>query len=340
MDRITLPRPDDWHLHLRDGDALHAVVGHTAARFGRAVVMPNLVPPIRTVADAQAYEARIRAAAGGAAFQPLMTLYLTEGTDPDEIDRAVEAGIVGVKLYPAGATTHSDAGVHDLQRVAPVLQRMAALGLPLLVHGEVTDPLVDIFDRELAFLERVLGPLLARLPDLRVVVEHITTAAAVAFVDAAGVGATITAHHLLANRNHMLVGGIRPHFYCLPVLKRERDRQALLEAATRGPSRYFLGTDSAPHAVTAKETVCGCAGSFTAHAGIELYAEAFDQVGALASLADFASRNGPAFYDLPVSAEQITLVRETWTAPAELPFRQGETLRPWRHTEPIPWRIA
>lgn len=345
VDRLTLRAPDDWHLHLRDGEALQAVIGDTARRFVRAVVMPNTLPPLRRAADALAYGERIERARQAACperpFQPLLTLYLTEETTEGDIDEAVAAGIVGVKLYPAGATTNSSAGVRSLSQVEPVLAHMARVGLPLLVHGEVTDPDIDIFDRERVFLERVLGPLLGRLPDLRVVVEHLTTAAAVAFVDAAGpaVGATLTAHHLLANRNDLLVGGVRPHYYCLPVLKRETDRQALLEAATRGPSRYFLGTDSAPHAVSRKEAICGCAGCYTAHAGIELYAEAFDAVGALDRLEAFASENGPDFYRLPRNEGAVTLTRRDWTPPASLPFGAGAELRPWRHEAPVRWAL-
>ena len=342
-DALTLPRPDDWHLHLRDGAALAAVLPHTARQFARAIVMPNLTPPVVTVAAAQAYAARIAAALpAGLRFTPLMTLYFTETTPPEALVEAAAGGaVVGVKLYPAGATTNSDSGVRDVNAVLPQLQAMASAGLPLLVHGEVTDPSVDIFDREAVFLERTLAPLLERLPTLRVVLEHITTAAAVRFVDAAGpqLGATITAHHLLATRNDMLVGAIRPHYFCLPVLKRERDREALLEAAARGPSRYFLGTDSAPHAVDKKECPAGCAGSFTAHAALELYAEAFDQVGALDRLADFASRNGPRWYGLPENDGEVTLLREEWTAPAAYPFAEGG-LRPWRHDKPLRWRFV
>ena len=342
-DRIVLPRPDDWHLHLRDGEALAAVLPHTARQFRRAVVMPNLSPPVTTLAAARAYRSRILAALPpGADFEPLMTLYLTESTRPEALLEAAASGCVAaVKLYPAGATTNSDSGVRDLDAVLPALSALAEVGLPLLVHGEVTDPEVDIFDREAVFLERKLAPLLERLPRLRVVLEHITTAAAVAFVDAAGpqLGATITAHHLLATRNDMLVGAVRPHYYCLPVLKRERDRLALLEAATRGPSRYFLGTDSAPHEVGRKECSAGCAGSYTAHAALELYAEAFDQVGALDRLADFTSRNGPEFYGLPVNTGGLSLRREAWSAPASFAFGSGGALRPWRQDKPLQWRL-
>lgn len=342
MDTLTIPRPDDWHLHLRDGDALRDVLPYTARRFGRAIVMPNLKPPVVTVADAAAYRERILAVLPeGSRFEPLMTLYLTDNTDPDEIDRAVASDFVhGVKLYPAGATTNSDSGVTDLGRVDRVLARMASLGLPLLLHGEVTHSEVDIFEREARFLDGVLAPLLARHPDLRVVLEHITTAAAARFV-ADGpdtLAATITAHHLLVNRNAMLAGGIRPHLYCLPILKREEDRRALVAAATGDDPRFFLGTDSAPHAIGAKESACGCAGCFTAHAGIELYAEVFEAAGALDRLADFASRRGPAFYGLPVSEETTTLVRESWSVPETLAF--GDSLvRPFRAAETVAWRI-
>jgi dihydroorotase len=342
MDTLTIPRPDDWHLHLRDGAALRDVLPYTAARFGRAIVMPNLKPPVVTVADAAAYRGRILAALPeGATFTPLMTLYLTDNTDPDEIDRAVDSGFVhAVKLYPAGATTNSDSGVTDLGKVDAVLERMAARGLPLLLHGEVTHSDVDIFEREARFLDGVLAPLLARHPDLRVVLEHITTAAAARFVAEGpeNLAATITAHHLLVNRNAMLAGGIRPHLYCLPILKREEDRRALVAAATGDDPRFFLGTDSAPHPVGAKEATCGCAGCFTAHAGIELYAEVFEQAGALGRLADFASRRGPAFYGLPVAEDEITLVREDWTVPEALPFGDA-VVRPFRAGERVGWRL-
>lgn len=343
MDTLTIPRPDDWHLHLRDGAALRDVLPYTARRFGRAIVMPNLKPPVVTVADAAAYRGRILAALPeGSTFTPLMTLYLTDNTDPDEIDRAVDAGFVhAVKLYPAGATTNSDSGVTDLAKVDAVLARMAARGLPLLLHGEVTHSDVDIFEREARFLDGVLAPLLARHPDLRVVLEHITTAAAARFVAEGpdNLAATITAHHLLVNRNAMLAGGIRPHLYCLPILKREEDRRALVAAATGDDPRFFLGTDSAPHPVGAKESACGCAGCFTAHAGIELYAEVFEAAGALDRLADFASRRGPAFYGLPVSDDEVTLVREDWTVPETMPFG-GAVVKPFRSGETVAWRIA
>ena len=341
--QITITRPDDWHLHLRDGEALAAVLPHTARQFARAIVMPNLKPPVTTVADAAAYRERILAALpAGLDFEPLMTLYLTDRTSPDEIRRAADSGFVkAVKLYPAGATTNSDAGVTDLAHCAAALAEMERLGLPLLVHGEVTDPAIDIFDREQVFIERVLQPLLARHPGLRVVFEHITTAEAAAFVSEAGdnVGATITAHHLLYNRNAIFVGGVRPHYYCLPVLKRERHREALVRAATSGNPRFFLGTDSAPHARGTKEAACGCAGCYTAHAALELYAEAFDAAGALDRLEAFASFNGPDFYRLPRNRARITLVRESWTPPPEYPFAGGETIVPLRAGEALHWAL-
>ena len=331
------PRPDDQHLHLRDGDALQDVLPYTARRFGRAIVMPNLKPPVVTVADAAAYRERILACFQKAVAEPLMTLYLTDNTDPDEIDRAVASDFVhGTKLYPAGATTNSDSGVTDLGRVDRVLARMASLGLPLLLHGEVTHSEVDIFEREARFLDGVLAPLLARHPDLRVVLEHITTAAAARFVADGPDTTAITAHHLLVNRNAMLAGGIR--LICTVFHPPEEDRRALVAAAAGDDPRFFLGTDSAPHAIGAKESACGCAGCFTAHAGIELYAEVFEAAGALDRLADFASRRGPAFYGLPVSEETTTLVRESWSVPETLAF--GDSLvRPFRAAETVAWRI-
>lgn len=340
---LTLTTPDDWHIHLRDGEALATTVPHVAARFARAIVMPNLKPPVTTTEQALAYYQRIKAAVPSAlAFEPLMTLYLTDRTAPDEIDRARASGVInGVKLYPAGATTHSDAGVTDLSKVAAPLARMEELGVPLLVHGEVTDPTVDVFDREKVFLDRQLAPLLTRFPRLRVVVEHITTADAVAFVRAAGfnVAATITAHHLLYDRNAMFAGGIRPHFYCLPVLKRGTHRDALIAAATSGEENFFLGTDSAPHARPTKESACGCAGIYSAHAGIELYAEVFEQAHALKQLEGFASRHGPAFYGLPVNRGTVTLRKEAWTIPAHFPF-VGTELVPLRAGETVAWRMV
>jgi dihydroorotase len=342
MQSLTLTRPDDWHLHLRDGAAMAAVVAHTAQRFARAIVMPNLKPPVTTVDMARAYRERIlQALPPNVKFEPLMTLYLTDHTRAAEIERAKASGIVhGVKLYPAGATTHSDAGVTQLSRAYAAFEAMEKCGLPLLVHGEVTDPRVDVFDRERVFIDSQLAPLIARFPGLRVVLEHITTADAMKFVlhTSDNVAATITAHHLLLNRNAMFSGGIRPHYYCLPVLKREIHRLALLDAATSGNPKFFLGTDSAPHARSAKETACGCAGMYTAHAAIELYAEAFEQARALDKLEAFASFYGPDFYRLPRNTERITLVKETWKAPAEFAFGDG-TLIPLRAGEDIHWKI-
>ncbi|HUF56850.1 MAG TPA: dihydroorotase [Thermohalobaculum sp.] len=320
-DRLTIRRPDDWHLHLRDGAMLEGVVGSSAATVGRAIVMPNLVPPVVTAADAAAYRQRILAALpAGAAFEPLMTLYLTETTDPDDVEAGARDGLIAaVKLYPAGATTNSESGVRDLARVMPVLERMAATGLPLCVHGEVTDPAVDIFDREAVFIERVLDPLRRRLPELRVVLEHVTTADGVDYVRSAerGLGATITTHHLVINRNHILAGGIRPHYYCLPVAKRERHRLALRAAATSGDPRFFSGTDSAPHADGAKESACGCAGCFTAPVSLPVLAHVFEEEGALGRLEGFASLHGAAFYGVAPNGTRVTLVRGE--APAELP---------------------
>ncbi len=343
MQSITIIRPDDWHLHVRDGDVLGTVVAHTARRFGRAVIMPNLRPPVTTVAQALAYRERIAAAVpAGLHFEPLMTLYLTDNMAPQMIDQARDSGVVvAVKLYPAGATTNSDAGVTAIEKVYAVLERMQALGMVLCVHGEVTSAEVDVFDREHAFIERILAPLAQRFPGLRIVFEHITTDAAVHFVRSAGtnIGATITAHHLLLNRNAIFAGGIRPHHFCLPVLKREQHRLALVEAATSGDARFFLGTDSAPHSRAAKETACGCAGCYTAHAGIEFYAEVFDNAGALGRLEAFASLNGPAFYRLPPNSDRITLLRRDWTVPDSYPFLQRDPLVPLRAGERVAWRM-
>ncbi|MFN7087456.1 MAG: dihydroorotase [Burkholderiales bacterium] len=343
MDKITITRPDDWHLHLRDAGHMRAVLPDTARRFARAIVMPNLRPPVTTTELARKYRERICAALpAGSGFEPLMTLYLTDNTRPEEIATAKQSGLVhAVKYYPAGATTNSDSGVTDLGRCQGVFEAMEACGMPLLVHGEVTDPQVDIYDRERIFLERVLEPLLERFTRLRVVVEHITTREAARFVASAPprVAATITAHHLLLNRNALLAGGIRPHHYCLPVLKRETHRQALIEAATSGSPRFFLGTDSAPHARHAKETDCGCAGIYTAHAAIELYAEVFEAAGALARLEGFASHFGPDFYGLPRNADALTLVKETWRVPEELPFDR-DRLVPFRAGGSVAWKIA
>jgi dihydroorotase len=318
-DTITLIRPDDWHLHLRDGAAMASVLPHTARQFARAIVMPNLKPPVTTTLDAAAYRERILAALPqGMTFEPLMTLYLTDNTDPDEIRRARDAGFIhAVKLYPAGATTNSAAGVTDLRKCSKTLEVMQALDMPLLVHGEVTDHDIDLFDREAVFIERVMRPLRRDFPELKIVFEHITTRDAAQYVaEAEGpIAATITAHHLLYNRNEIFRGGINPHYYCLPVLKREEHRLALVTAATSGDERFFLGTDSAPHAVHAKESSCGCAGCYTALHAMELYATAFEQAGALDKLEAFASLNGPAFYDLPVNEGSVTLKREAWTIP-------------------------
>ena len=344
MERLTILRPDDWHLHLRDGAALAAVVGDTARRFGRAIVMPNLNPPVRTTREALGYRERILAALPPRArFDPLMTLYLTDDTPPEEITAAKESGRVhAVKLYPAGATTHSAAGVTRISRCFRALERMAEVDLPLLVHGEVTDPAIDVFDRESAFIEEVLGPLVARFPNLRVVLEHITTREAAQFVEVTGpkIAATITAHHLLMNRNSLFLGGVRPHHYCLPVLKREEHREALVEAATSGNPKFFLGTDSAPHARSAKEAACGCAGMYTAHGAIELYAVAFEEAGKLDKLEGFASRFGAQFYGLQPNRDRITLVRSEWQMPASLPFGPGEELIPLRAGESIPWKLV
>ncbi len=343
MRSLTLTRPDDWHLHLRDGPALAAVLADSARRFARAIVMPNLKPPVTTVGEAGAYRERILAALpAGTDFEPLMTLYLTDDTPAGEIDAARACGFVhALKLYPAGATTNSAAGVTDLAKCRATLARMEKLGLPLLLHGEVTDPAVDVFDREAVFIERVLEPLHRDFPDLRLVFEHITTKQAVEFVEAAGtkVAATITAHHLLYNRNAMFAGGIRPHHYCLPVLKREFHRLALVAAATSGNPKFFLGTDSAPHARSAKENACGCAGCYTAHAGIELYAQIFDAAGALERLESFASHHGADFYGLARNSGKITLVKEDWTVPADQPFIGGDPLVPFMAGETIAWRL-
>lgn len=341
--RIEITRPDDWHLHLRDGDALASVLGHSAARFARAIVMPNLKPPVATVAQAQAYRQRILdCLPAGAAFQPLMTLYLTEDTSPAEIALAKASNSVfAVKYYPAGATTNSQSGVRELSRVHAVLEAMEKLDLPLLLHGEVTDPGIDIFDRERVFIERHLLPLQARFPGLRMVLEHITTREAVDFVASAPatIAATITAHHMLLNRNALFEGGVRPHNFCAPILKRESHRTALLQAATSGDAHFFLGTDSAPHAREAKETACGCAGLYTAHAAIELYAEAFEQAGRLDRLEAFASFHGPDFYRLPRNQERIVLERRPWTVPATYPFA-GSTCVPMRAGAEVAWSLG
>ncbi len=346
-DTLTLTRPDDWHIHFRDGAVMRSVLPDTARVFARAIAMPNLKPPVVTVAEAAAYRERLLAAVpAGVQFEPLMTLYLTDNMRAEEIERAQATGFVhAVKYYPAGATTNSDAGVTDLLRCEAVFAAMEKAGMPLLVHGEVTDPAVDIFDREAVFIDRVLLPLLDRHPRLKVVFEHITTQQAVKFVLSANanIAATITAHHLLYNRNAMFKGGVRPHMYCLPVLKRESHRRALIEAATSGNAKFFLGTDSAPHVQSAKESACGCAGIYTAHAAIALYAEAFEDAGALDKLEAFASFYGADFYRLPRNRDTITLRRETWSVPkaismgdeAGVPLRAGESVR-WRVVEQTP----
>ena len=344
MQSLTLRRPDDWHLHLRDGVALAAVLPATARQFARAIVMPNLRPPVTTAAAALAYRERILAALPkdglGSDFQPLMTLYLTDNTPPDEIRRARDAGVVALKLYPAGATTNSDAGVTDIQKTYATLEAMQREGLLLLVHGEVTDPDVDIFDREAVFIDRVMQPLRRAMPELKVVFEHITTAEAAQYVAGSDhfTAATLTAHHLLYNRNALFTGGLRPHYYCLPVLKKERHRLALVQAATSGSPRFFLGTDSAPHAAALKEqSVCG-AGCYTAPAALEFYAEAFEAAGALDKLEGFASLHGPAFYGLPLNTGTVTLQRQAWTLPETLPF--GDALiKPLRAGETLNWRL-
>ena len=340
---LTLTRPDDWHLHLRDHELLKDTVAHSARRFARAIVMPNLKPPVTTTKLALEYRERILTAVPrGADFTPLMTLYLTHGTRPEEIHHAKASGhVYGVKLYPAGATTHSDAGVTDIRKCDRVLETMADLGLPLLVHGEVTDPQVDAFDREQVFLDQVLAPLVQRLPNLKLVFEHITTKVATDFVSSApaNVAATITPQHLLHNRNALFQGGLQPHYYCLPVLKRERDREALVKAATGGNPKFFLGTDSAPHARARKEQACGCAGMFSAHAAIELYAEIFEQAGALDRLEGFASFHGANFYGLPRNQGKLTLVKKPWTPPATYPFGDDGVV-PMRAGESVAWSLA
>lgn len=339
---LTLTRPDDWHLHVRDGDVLATVVPHTAAQFGRAVIMPNLRPPVTTAAQALAYRDRIRAAVPpGMDFEPLMTLYLTDNLPVDEIQRAKDAGVVALKLYPAGATTNSDAGVTDLRKTYPTLAAMQRAGLPLLVHGEVTSPEIDLFDREAAFIDTQLIPLRRDFPELKIVFEHITTRDAAQYVQSCDhhTAATLTAHHLLFNRNAIFTGGIRPHYYCLPVLKRETHRLALLDAATSGSPKFFLGTDSAPHPVHLKEHASGCAGCYTAHAAMELYAQAFEMAGALDKLEGFASFHGADFYGLPRNTGTITLKRESWTPPLSYPFGQAE-LKPLGGGDPLAWKLV
>jgi dihydroorotase len=342
MDTLTLIRPDDWHVHVRDGAALNTVVPHTARQFARALIMPNLKPPVTTAQAALAYKARILAAVpAGLAFEPLMSLYLTDHLPPEEIARAAEAGVVACKLYPAGATTHSDAGVTKIRNIYPTLEAMQRHGLLLLVHGEVTSPEVDLFDREAVFIEEQLIPLRRDFPELKIVMEHITTQEAAQYVTQAGrhTAATITAHHLLYNRNAIFMGGIRPHYYCLPVLKREVHRQALVQAATSGSPQFFLGTDSAPHPAHLKEHASGCAGCYTAHAALEMYAEVFDAAGALHRLEGFASFHGPDFYGLPRNTSTVTLKRESWTPPLSFPLGEAE-LKPLRSGEALPWSMA
>ena len=341
-DTLTITRPDDWHLHVRDGEAMRSVVPHTAAQFARAIIMPNLKPPVTTAAQALEYKQRILAAVpAGVAFEPLMTLYLTDNLPPEEIVRAKAAGVVACKLYPAGATTNSDHGVTDLRKIYPTLEAMQREGLLLLVHGEVTSSDIDLFDREAAFIDQHLIPLRRDFPELKIVFEHITTREAAQYVTGADrfVAATITPQHLLFNRNAIFTGGIRPHYYCLPVLKRETHRLALVEAATSGLPKFFLGTDSAPHAAHLKEHATGCAGCYSAHAAIEMYAEAFDKAGALDKLEAFASFNGPDFYSLPRNTGTITLVRESWTPPDSFAFGEAQ-LKPLRAGEALPWKLV
>jgi len=344
---LTITRPDDWHLHLRDGAAMTSVLPHSARQFARAVVMPNLKPPITTAQQAAEYRARIQAALpASASFEPLMTLYLTDATSADEIQRAANSGFVhAIKMYPAGATTNAESGVTDVRRCALAFEAMQRAGLPLLVHGEVTRAEVDVFDRERVFIDEVLRPLRRDFPALRIVFEHVTTEDAVQYVreESGPIGATITAHHLLFNRNSMFMAasgppGLRPHYYCLPVLKRERHRLALLAAATSAEPRFFLGTDSAPHAKGDKEAACGCAGCYTAACALELYAEAFESAGALDRLEAFASFNGADFYGLPRNTSKVTLERRRWTLPAEYPFA-GATIVPLRAGESLQWKL-
>ena len=342
MQAITLTRPDDWHLHVRDGDALHTVVPHTAAQFGRAIIMPNLRPPVTTAQQALAYKARIQAAVpAGVDFEPLMTLYLTDNLPADEIHRAKDAGVVALKLYPAGATTNSDAGVTDLRKTYKTLEAMQREGILLLVHGEVTSPDIDLFDREAAFIDTQLIPLRKDFPELKIVFEHITTKDAAQYVQEADryTAATITAHHLLYNRNAIFTGGIRPHYYCLPVLKRETHRLALVQVATSGSDKFFLGTDSAPHPAHLKEHASGCAGCYTAYTAMELYAQAFDNAGALDKLEGFASFHGADFYGLPRNAGTITLRREEWTVPQSFAFGEAR-LKPLCADETLQWRMV
>jgi dihydroorotase len=343
MEQLTITRPDDWHAHFRDGENMASVVVATARQFARAIVMPNLKPPVVTAAQAKAYHGRImKALPRGSGFQPLMTLYLTDNTAPAEIEKAAKGGLVkAVKYYPAGATTNSDSGVTDIRKCDAAFEAMAAAGLPLLVHGEVTDPEVDVFDREAVFYDRVLGTLVKRFPGLKVVCEHITTHEAAAFVERApaNVAATITPQHLLMNRNALFAGGLRPHHYCLPVLKREQHRRALVKVATSGNPKFFLGTDTAPHARDTKEADCGCAGVYSAHAALELYAEAFEAANALDKLEAFASHFGADFYGLPRNPDKLTLRKEEWVVPGEYPFGT-ETVVPLRAGQKVGWKVA
>ena len=339
---LTITRPDDWHLHVRDGSVLNSVVPATAGCFGRAIIMPNLVPPVTDASMAMAYRERILAAAADTGFDPLMTLYLTESTTPETIREAKAAGVIAAKLYPAGATTNSASGVTDIRNIYPVLEAMADCGMLLLVHGEVTDADIDIFDREKVFLERVLAPTLQAFPQLKVVLEHITTADSAEFVRShtgGNLAATLTPQHLMYNRNHMLVGGVRPHLYCLPILKRNKHQLALREAVASGDPRFFLGTDSAPHAKDKKEAACGCAGCYSAYGAIGLYADVFEELGILDRFEAFASLNGPDFYGLPRNTDTITLVREPWTMPEQLPLADG-TIVPLKAGETVNWRLA
>ncbi|MBO9490568.1 dihydroorotase [Endozoicomonas sp. G2_1] len=339
--QLTITRPDDWHVHLRDGAALTNTVKDISRYFGRAIVMPNLVPPVKNLADAKAYYDRIMAAQPSGQFTPLMVLYLTDNTTAQDIKEAKASGLVyAVKLYPAGATTNSSSGVTDIDKLGDVFAAMQEVDMPLLIHGEVTDSEIDIFDRERIFIDTILRPLVAKYTELKIVLEHITTKDAVEFVKSApdNIAATITAHHLLFNRNHMLVGNIKPHYYCLPILKRNIHQQALVEAATSGSAKFFLGTDSAPHAVEAKEAACGCAGSYTAHAALELYAEVFEQANALDKLEAFASLNGPNFYGLAVNSDTVTLVKQDWQVPASLAFGDNQVV-PIRANETIGWQV-
>lgn len=342
MQTLTITQPDDWHLHVRDGQALKSVIAHTAAQFARAIIMPNLTPPVCTVEAAEAYRSRIlNALPKGVAFEPLMTLYLTNATQAEEIRRASESGFVkAVKLYPAGATTNSEHGVQRISSLYPVLEAMQSCGLPLLVHAEVVDANVDVFDRERVFIDRHLNEIRSHFPALKIVLEHATTKDAIAFVEAHDhTAATLTPQHLLYNRNHLLVGGIRPHNYCLPVLKREQHREALVQAATSGNPKYFLGTDSAPHATSRKENACGCAGCYTANSALALYAELFEQQNALDKLEGFASWYGPDFYGLPRNRGNVTLVKSDWQIPDSYPYTETETLTPFRAGETLHWQV-